>query len=124
MNSFIWFLGTAKASIVCLLMMLIAFLMETENTVQNFLGGCLSNDRESTNVTEIHPNDKCTTLTLTKLDNVQFPEMGPPAFSFSYHFCNDGSFDAASKYPQGWSSDNDFDDLGQFSTKSSFTISC
>ena len=63
-------------------------------------------------------------MTLTKLDNVQFPEIGPPAFSFSYHFCNDGSFDAASKYPQGWSSDNDFDDLGQFLIKGSFTISC
>ena len=66
MNSFIWFLGTAKASIVCLLMMLIAFLMETEKTVQNFLDGCLSNDRESTNVTEIHPNDKSGFQTKTR----------------------------------------------------------
>ena len=58
MNRFIWFLGTAKASIVCLLMMLVAFLMETENTVKNFLDGCLSNDRGSINVTEINPNEK------------------------------------------------------------------
>ena len=58
MNRFIWFLGTAKASIVCLLMMLVAFLMETDKTVQNFLDGCLSNDRGSSNSTEIHPNDK------------------------------------------------------------------
>ena len=58
MNRFIWFLGTAKASIVCLLMMLVAFLMETDTTVQNFLDGCLSNDRGSSNSTEIHPNDK------------------------------------------------------------------
>ena len=58
MNRFIWFLGTAKASIVCLLMMLVAFLMETDKTVQNFLDGCLSNDRGFSNLTEIHPNDK------------------------------------------------------------------
>jgi len=49
---------------------------------------------------------------LTKLDNVQFPEMGPPAFSFSYQFCNDGSFEP--KYPEDWSGENDFEDLGQF----------
>ena len=61
-------------------------------------------------------------MTLTKLDNVQFPEMGPPAFSFSYQFCNDGSFDSASKYPHDWSGGNDFDDLGQFLIE--FTTLC
>ena len=45
--------------------------------------------------------------------------MGPPAFSFSYQFCNDGSFEP--KYPEDWSGENDFEDLGQFW---SFTTPC
>ena len=106
----IWFLGTAKAAIVCLLMMLIAWLIESDEAVENFVeAGCLSNDRdENSTVT-------CTTLTLTKISNVDFPEFGPPAFSFSYEFCNDGSFDSKSRYPdQGWTpNESNFESLGK-----------
>ena len=106
----IWFLGTAKAAIVCLLMMLIAWLIESDEAVENFVeAGCLSNDRDENSTVQ------CTTLTLTKISNVDFPEFGPPAFSFSYEFCNDGSFDSNARYPdQDWTpNESNFESLGK-----------
>ena len=106
----IWFLGTAKAAIVCLLMMLIAWLIESDEAVENFVeAGCLSNDRDDNSTVE------CTTLTLTKISNVDFPEFGPPAFSFSYEFCNDGSFDSQARYPDHeWTpNESNFESLGK-----------
>ena len=110
LKKIIWFLGTAKAAIVCLLMMLIAWLIESDEAVENFVeAGCLSNDRDENSTV------KCTTLTLTKISNVDFPEFGPPAFSFSYEFCNDGSFDSKARYPdQDWTpNESNFESLGK-----------
>lgn len=109
----LWFLGTAKAAIVCLLMMLIAWLIESDEAVENFVEvDCLSNGRD------VNSTTPCTILTLTKISNVEFPEFGPPAFSFSYEFCNDGSFDSQSRYPeQYWSPDQSkMEELGELLT--------
>ena len=113
----IWFLGTAKAAIVCLLMMLIAWLIESDKAVENFVeAGCLSNDRDDNSTVE------CTTLTLTKISNVDFPEFGPPAFSFSYEFCNDGSFDSQARYPdQNWTPNESNFDLGEMKSLKSMS---
>ena len=55
LNKLIWFLGTAKAAIVCLLMMLIAWLVESDQAVQNFVEkGCLSNDRDANGTIDIN----------------------------------------------------------------------
>ena len=115
----IWFLGTAKAAIVCLLMMLIAWLIESDEAVENFVeAGCLSNDRGDNSTVE------CTTLTLTKISNVDFPEFGPPAFSFSYEFCNDGSFDSQARYPdQDWTpNESNFESLGKIKPLKSMSL--
>ena len=71
----------------------------------------------SSNDRDVNATISCTTLTLTKISNVDFPEFGPPAFSFSYEFCNDGSFDSQSRYPEpDWTPNQaDFEGLGEFS---------
>ena len=72
---------------------------------------------DSSNDRDVNATISCTTLTLTKILNVDFPDFGPPAFSFSYEFCNDGSFDSQSRYPEpDWTPNQaDFEGLGEFS---------
>ena len=62
LKNFIWFFSTAKMSIILIIMMLIAAFTESPEQIENFLGGCITGNRD--------PNDptgqNCTTLTLTK----------------------------------------------------------
>ena len=97
----IWFLGTAKAAIVTIVMMVVAVCTETSDQVDNFLAGCLTGGRNATDhniTTDIAPED-CTTLTLTMISDVLPPTMGPPMFGYDYAFCNNGDYDAEARYP-------------------------
>ena len=62
LKNFIWFLSTAKMSIILIVMMLVVAFTESPEQIENFLGGCITGNRD--------PNDptgqNCTTLTLTK----------------------------------------------------------
>ena len=97
-SKIIWFLGTAKAAITTILMMIVALCVETPEQIKNFLHGCTSGGRDA-NFTGPEPENSCTTLTLTKISNVTFPDFGPPSFGFSYDFCNNGDYDSAARYP-------------------------
>ena len=97
-------MGTAKAAIVTIVMMVVAVCTETSDQVDNFLAGCLTGGRNLTDhniTTDIAPAD-CTTLTLTMISDVLPPTMGPPMFGYDYAFCNNGDYDAEARYPDGF----------------------
>ena len=75
MSKFIWFIGTAKAAVVVLLMMLVGFLTTTPDEVDNFLDGCIPN------------NPGCPKFELTVIDNVDMPAFIIPHFSIEYETC-------------------------------------
>ena len=96
-------------SIVLIIMMLVAVFTESPEQIENFLGGCITGNRD--------PNDpsgqNCTTLTLTKIKDVPPPLFQPPAFGgFDYMFCNEFSkdedgqeirlYDSKPRYPEGF----------------------
>lgn len=102
LSKLIWFLGTAKAAIVTIVMMIVAVCTETPEQVENFLAGCLTGGRIPVNDTTGIPPENCTTLTLTMISDVLPPTMGPPMFGYEYAFCNNGDFDAEARYPEGF----------------------
>ena len=78
-QSIFWFLGTARAAVVVIFGMIIAFCTESQEAVDNFLeNGC-------------HPGTEgCTSATLTNIQNAQGPDWGPPTLSFDYEYkCSD-----------------------------------
>ena len=97
-------MGTAKAAIVTIVMMVVAVCTETPQQVDNFLAGCLTGGRNPVDhniTTDISP-DNCTTLTLTMISDVLPPRMGVPSFGYEYAFCNNGEYDAEARYPDGF----------------------
>ena len=97
-------MGTAKAAIVTIVMMVVAVCTETPQQVDNFLAGCLTGGRDPVDhniTTDISP-DNCTTLTLTMISDVLPPTMGVPSFGYEYAFCNNGEYDAEARYPDGF----------------------
>ena len=56
---------------------------------------------------EYNPRLNCTTFTLTKIKNVNFPTFGPPSFGMDYQFCNkrekdEWKYDAEARYPHNF----------------------
>ena len=101
-SKIIWFICTAKAAIVTILMMVVAVMAESPAKVDNYLNhNCLSGHRDPVN------KNNCTTLTLTKIRNVKFPAFKSPPFHFNYEFCNykegqDWYYDSDPRYPPGF----------------------
>jgi len=86
-SKIIWFLGTAKAAIVTIVMMCIAVGIEDKDNVQLFLNGTCSPGTIVHNETESNLNgidSNCTILTLTRIQDVEIPTFAPPLFGFSY----------------------------------------
>ena len=94
-------------------MMIVAVCTETPDQVDNYLGGCQTGHRDP----EDPDGQNCTTLTLTKIRNVQPPAFTFPSFHFNYEFCNEkleATFDEESeeigewvyaselRYPEDW----------------------
>ncbi|CBY39212.1 unnamed protein product [Oikopleura dioica] len=77
-QSIFWFLGTARAAVVVISGMIIAYATEDPEAVKNFLNGC-------------HPGtDNCTAATLTNIQNTTGPDWGAPTLSFEYEYsCSD-----------------------------------
>ena len=75
MSKCIWFIGTAKAAVVVLIMMLVGYLSTTTDEVDRFLDGCTPGDSD------------CTPFTLTLIDDVGAPELMIPKFTFNYTAC-------------------------------------
>ena len=109
LKNLIWFLSTAKMSIVLIIMMVIAALTESPEQIENFLGGCITGNRDPLDKT----GQNCTTLTLTKIKDVPPPIFTPPAFGgFNYEFCNEFSkdedgdeirlYNSKPRYPEGF----------------------
>ena len=107
-SKIIWFLGTAKAAIVTILMMSIAIGIEgpikpsgdstTLTPIQNFLNGdcrpgtIIQNTTDPDSINGIKAN--CTILTLTKIQNVPAPLFGVPALmGYDYPYCKEGKAD-------------------------------
>ena len=111
LKKLIWFLMTAKNSIVIIMMMIVAICTEDKDQVNNFLDGCITSPQlgnRSPNAT-IETTLNCTTLTLTKIKDVPVPTFAPPAFTgFNYEFCNEMNstlgwiYDSAPRYKEGF----------------------
>ena len=113
LSKIIWFLGTAKAAIVTILMMSIAIGIEGPVTlssgelspIQNFLdGNCRPGTiiQNTTNDNSTNGIDAgCTILTLTKIQNVPAPQFGVPALmGYSYPYCTgEAGFEAGDNVP-------------------------
>ena len=109
LKKIIWFLMTAKNSIVIIMMMIVAICTEDKDQVENFLDGCITSPQLGNrypNAT-IETTLNCTTLTLTKIKDVPVPTFAPPAFTgFSYEFCNEMNstlgwiYDSAPRYKE------------------------
>lgn len=101
-SNVIWFICTAKAAIVTVLMMIVAVLAESPEKVTNYLEhNCISGHRDK------HFPNNCTTMTLTKIRNVDFPSFHVQPFNFNYEFCNsksgqDWKYDSDPRYPDGF----------------------
>ena len=100
-SKLVWFIDNSKNTILIIIMMIAAVCTETTDQVENYLGGCKTGHRD--------PNDptgqNCTTLTLTKIQNVQPPEFTYPSFHFNYEFCNEkleATFEEESEEPGEW----------------------
>ena len=111
LKKLIWFLMTAKNSIVIIMMMIIAICTEEKTQVDNFLDGCITSPQLGNrfpNATDGElevARSNCTTLTLTKIKDVPVPKFAPPAFTgFNYEFCNEMNstlgwiYDSAPRY--------------------------
>ena len=79
----VWFIGVSKNTFLIIIMMTVAACTETEEQVENYLSGCVTGKRDLENP------ENCTTLTLTKIRNVQPPEFTYPSFHYNYEFCNE-----------------------------------
>ena len=122
LKKLIWFLMTAKNSIVIILMMVVAICTESQDQVENFLGGCITSPQLGNRFTGNGTVDdsNCTTLTLTKIKNVPVPTFQPPAFTgFDYPFCNPmnsslgWTYESGSRYPEDFNLTTN--DWGNFS---------
>ena len=94
-------------------MMLVAVFTESPEQIENFLGGCITGNRDPNDPTGLN----CTTLTLTKIKDVPPPIFTPPAFGgFNYEFCNEVSededgreirlYDSKPRYPEDFVYEN------------------
>ena len=100
-------------------MMVVAVCTETPDQVDNFLAGCLTGGRDpgvNDTLSDLPPAN-CTTLTLTMISDVLPPKLGAPQFGYDYAFCNDGSYDAEARYPEG------FEGVEQYWSTNNITLS-
>ena len=81
----VWFINNSRNTILIIIMMVVAVCTETPEQVDNYLGGCITGRRDP----DDPGGENCTTLTLTKIKNVQPPSFTFPSFHYNYEFCNE-----------------------------------
>ena len=82
-SKLIWFISVSKNTFLIIIMMTVAACTETPEQIDNYLGGCKTGGRDPKDPDMVN----CTTLTLTKIRNVQPPEFTAPSFHYKYQFC-------------------------------------
>ena len=90
----VWFIDNSRNTILIVIMMAVAVCTETPDQVDSYLGGCVTGRRDPGDPS----GENCTTLTLTKIKDVQPPSFTFPSFHYNYEFCNTKLLDQAAAF--------------------------